>query len=115
MEELATQKKMVLFALVPWDLRVQLVRVSIHITLVLYLTLRQINHAHCFGWENLLNTAFFLRGDFFQVHRNQHTGNAKLSFYICLLAINNSLLKRIVSSMDIPGNSFGDNKAFTTL
>ena len=59
MEELVTQEKMVLFALVPWDLQVQLVRVSIHITLVLYLTLRQINHAHCFGWENLLNTAFF--------------------------------------------------------
>jgi len=59
MEELATQEKMVLFALVPWDLRVQLVRVSVYIALVLYWTLRQINSAHCFGRENLPNTAFF--------------------------------------------------------
>ena len=68
MEEVASLKKMVLFALVPWDLPVQLVRVSVYFAVVLYLTLRQINHAHCFRRENLPHTAFFLRGTFFQVH-----------------------------------------------
>lgn len=35
------------------------------------------------------------------------------SLFVCYL--NYSLLKRIVISMEIPGNNFCDNKAFTTL
>ena len=62
MEELATQEKMVLFVLVPWDLPVQLVRVSVYFALVLYLTLRQINHAHfLLKGKSSTNGIFFTR------------------------------------------------------
>lgn len=42
----------------------------------------------------------------------QETLNFNLLF-VCYL--NYSRLKRIVISMEIPGNNFGENKAFTTL